>query len=281
MDKKILTAVVCGSLAGAVLWGTAVFAEETHQVEAGDTLWRISQKYEASVTELKSWNDLQSNFIYVGQQLIVDNTNISTNKRSSPASSSSDPTYTVRTGDSLWSIANHHGMSVSTLMNLNDLSSTTIYPRQKLKIAEPSSAAAPVSSSNLSKSEPAPSFSSTSLIKEAEKYLGTPYQWGGESPTGFDCSGFLQYVFAKEGIRIPRTVASIYAHSSLETVSHSNRRPADIVFFETYKPGASHAGIYLGNNQFIHSGSTYGISIASLTSNYWSSRYIETKRIKH
>ncbi|MGP4067406.1 LysM peptidoglycan-binding domain-containing protein [Halobacillus sp. B29] len=279
MDKKRWAAAVCSSLAGAVLWGTAVFAEETHQVESGDTLWRISQKYEASVTQLKSWNDLPSNVIYVGQQLIVVKTKNSTIEDSDSPSSSSARKYTVKSGDSLWAIANKHGMSVSALMNLNHLSSATIYPNQKLKVSESSSPDDSVSSSNLTTPEPVSSFSSTNLIKEAKKYLGTPYQWGGESPSGFDCSGFLQYVFAKEGIRIPRTVASIYTHSSLESVSHSNRQPGDIVFFETYKPGASHAGIYLGNNQFIHSGSTYGISIATLTSNYWSSRYIETKRI--
>ncbi|ASF38569.1 cell wall hydrolase [Halobacillus halophilus] len=279
MDEKRWAAAVCGSLAGAMLWGTAVFAEETHQVESGDTLWRISQKYEASVTQLKLWNDLPTNVINVGQQLIVDKTKNSTIEDSDSPSSSSARTYTVKSGDSLWAIANKHGMSVSALMNLNHLSSATIYPNQKLKVSRSSSPEDSVSSSNLTTPEPVSSFSSTSLLKEAKKYLGTPYQWGGESPSGFDCSGFLQYVFAKEGIRIPRTVASIYTHSSLESVSHSNRQPGDIVFFETYKPGASHAGIYLGNNQFIHSGSTYGISIATLTSNYWSSRYIETKRI--
>ncbi|SFG30347.1 peptidoglycan endopeptidase LytE [Halobacillus alkaliphilus] len=279
MDKKRWAAAVCASMAGAVLWSTAVFAEETHQVEAGDTLWRISQKYEASVTQLKSWNDLSSNVIYLGQQLIVDKTNTSTSGDSDSTSSSGARTYTVKSGDSLWAIANKHGMSVSALMNLNHLSSTAIYPNQKLKVSESYSPEDSVSSSNLTIPEPVSSFSSTSLIQEAKKYLGTPYQWGGESPSGFDCSGFLQYVFAKEGIRIPRTVASIYAHSSLESVNHSNRQPGDLVFFETYKPGASHAGIYLGNNQFIHSGSTYGISIATLTSNYWSTRYIETKRI--
>ncbi|MCA1010004.1 LysM peptidoglycan-binding domain-containing protein [Halobacillus halophilus] len=277
MDKKRWTAAVCGSLAGAVLWGTAVFADETHQVEAGDTLWRISQKYEASVTELKSWNGLSSNVIYVGQQLVVDKTNNSTIEDSGSPSSTNVRTYTVKSGDSLWAIANRHGMSVSALMNLNHLSSATIYPNQKIKVN--SSPEDSVSSSNLTTPQPVSSFSSTSLIKEAKKYLGTPYKWGGESPSGFDCSGFLQYVFAKEGIGIPRTVASIYAHSSLESVSHSYRQPGDLVFFETYKPGASHAGIYIGNNQFIHSGSTYGISIATLTSNYWSSRYIETKRV--
>jgi len=279
MDKKRWTAAVCGSLAGAMLWGTAVLAEETHQVESGDTLWRISQKYEASVTQLKSWNDLPSNVIYVGQQLIVDKTNNSTIEDSDSPSSSSARTYTVKSGDSLWAIANKHEMSVSAIMNLNHLSSATIYPNQTLKVSGSFSPEDSVSSSNLTTPEPVSSFSSTSLIQEAKKYLGTPYQWGGEAPSGFDCSGYLQYVFAKEGIRIPRTVASIYAHSSLESVSHSNRQPGDIVFFETYKPGASHAGIYLGNNQFIHSGSTYGISIATLTSNYWSSRYMETKRI--
>ncbi|WP_409304813.1 peptidoglycan-binding protein [Peribacillus sp. SCS-155] len=117
--------------------------------------------------------------------------------------------------------------------------------------------------------------SAASLVSTAKKYLSVPYVWGGTTPSGFDCSGFLGYVFEKSNITLPRTVADIYKKG----VSVSSKKVGDIVFFETYKPGASHAGIYLGNNQFIHASSSKGVTISSLNESYWSQRYLGTKRL--
>ncbi|WP_110112197.1 NlpC/P60 family protein [Bacillus sp. CGMCC 1.16541] len=120
------------------------------------------------------------------------------------------------------------------------------------------------------------SFNVNSLVSEAKKHSSVPYKWGGTTPKGFDCSGFLGYVFKQSaGIQLPRTVDAMYQKG--QKVS----KPAvgDIVFFETYKKGASHAGIYLGNNQFIHSSSSKGVSIASLNNSYWKPRYLGAKKI--
>jgi peptidoglycan DL-endopeptidase LytE len=118
-------------------------------------------------------------------------------------------------------------------------------------------------------------FDPMNLIADAAELLGTPYVWGGETPkSGFDCSGFLVYVFKKQGISLPRTVATIW------NVGTPVNAPSvgDIVFFETHQPGASHAGIYIGNNQFIHSGSSTGVTISKLDNSYWSKRYLGAKR---
>jgi peptidoglycan DL-endopeptidase LytE len=123
--------------------------------------------------------------------------------------------------------------------------------------------------------QPFKKFDPMDLIADAAELLGIPYVWGGETPeTGFDCSGFLVYVFKKQGISLPRTVATIW------NVGKPVHAPSvgDIVFFETYRPGASHAGIYIGNNQFIHSGGTNGVSISRLDNPYWSQRYLGAKR---
>lgn len=113
------------------------------------------------------------------------------------------------------------------------------------------------------------------LIIEAKKYMNVPYVWGGSTPKGFDCSGFLNYAFEKgAGIDLPRTVADIYKKGQ----KVSKPSIGDLVFFETYKPGASHAGIYLGNNQFIHSSSSKGVSVSSMNNSYWSKRYLGAKR---
>jgi peptidoglycan DL-endopeptidase LytE len=118
-------------------------------------------------------------------------------------------------------------------------------------------------------------FNVINLIGDAAELLGTPYLWGGTSPEkGFDCSGFIVHLFKKQGISLPRTVALIWnAGKPVDKPS-----VGDLVFFETYQPGASHLGIYIGNNQFIHCSSSKGVTISSLTSKYWSERYLGAKR---
>ncbi|WP_078576587.1 C40 family peptidase [Salipaludibacillus agaradhaerens] len=115
----------------------------------------------------------------------------------------------------------------------------------------------------------------TDVIATAKNLIGIPYEWGGTTTSGFDCSGFLQYVYDKSGITLPRTVAEIWE----VTTPVSSPQPGDIVFFETYQKGPSHAGIYLGDGQFIHTGSSSGVSIADLQNSYWQPRYLETRRI--
>ena len=113
------------------------------------------------------------------------------------------------------------------------------------------------------------------LIADASVYIGVPYVWGGNTPTqGFDCSGFLVYVFNKQGVSLPRTMAQIWN----VTTPVSSPSVGDIVYFETYKPGASHGGIYIGNNKFIHAGSSSGVTISDLTSSYWAPKYLGAKR---
>ena len=115
------------------------------------------------------------------------------------------------------------------------------------------------------------------LLKSCRSYLGVPYVWGGESPGGFDCSGYVQYVFAKNGVRLPRT-ADIQFNVG-ERVKRGQERPGDLVFFETYAPGASHVGVYLGNDYFIHASSAQGaISISSLREEFFSERYLGARR---
>nr|WP_170885531.1 peptidoglycan-binding protein [Bacillus alkalicellulosilyticus] len=123
--------------------------------------------------------------------------------------------------------------------------------------------------------EPKADGASSSIISTAKNLIGSPYVWGGTSPSGFDCSGFLLYVYKQHGVTIPRTVSQIWGASS----SVSNPSVGDIVFFTTYAAGPSHAGIYLGNGDFIHAGSSTGVTISNLDQSYWSSRYLGAKRI--
>lgn len=116
------------------------------------------------------------------------------------------------------------------------------------------------------------------IIATAKKYIGVPYVWGGESPSGFDCSGFVQYVFKVHGISLNRTTETQYKHGSY--VSKSNLKPGDLVFFQnTYRAGISHVGIYIGNGQFIHASSSKGVTISNLSSSYYTSHYYGARRI--
>ncbi len=246
---------------------------DTYIVKSGDTLWGISKSYGISINGLKSLNGLTSDIIHPGQKLKVSGSAAVT---SSAAPASTGSTYTVRSGDNLSTIAARHNVSLSQLMSINNLKSDLIFPGQVLKIS--GTAATPVATNVSAAAAPVvATYNSSSqvdsLIAEAKKYIGVPYVWAGSTPSGFDCSGYLNYVYNKAGVSIPRTVASIWD----ATKPVSSPRVGDLVFFETYKAGPSHAGIYLGNDKFIHAGSSRGVEISDLNNSYWKARYLGAK----
>lgn len=133
----------------------------------------------------------------------------------------------------------------------------------------------------LGKSMPEVSRGSSALgrriVASSMQYLGVPYVFGGTTPSGFDCSGYVRYVFANAGIYLPRTADAQYECGY--PVSTSELVPGDLVFFSTYEAGASHVGIYIGDGSFINASSSSGVSIASLYSSYWGSCYIGARRV--
>jgi len=111
------------------------------------------------------------------------------------------------------------------------------------------------------------------VVGIAMRYLGVPYVWGGSTPRGFDCSGFVAYVFAQIGVSLPH---SSYAMFGMGTpVSISELQPGDLVFFT----GASHMGIYIGGGQFIHAPHTGDVVKISSLSGYYSSNFAGGRRV--
>ena len=107
---------------------------------------------------------------------------------------------------------------------------------------------------------------------------GAPYRLGGVDPNGFDCSGFVRYVYQQHGVAMPREVREQFRVG--RTVNRGRLEPGDLVFFSTVAPGASHVGIAIGGDQFIHAPSERGVvRVENLSSQYWSTRYIGAKRV--
>ena len=113
------------------------------------------------------------------------------------------------------------------------------------------------------------------VVGIAMQYLGTPYVWGGASPGGFDCSGFVMYVYAQLGISVPHNAAAQYGSVGVY-VSADQLEPGDLVFFD----GLGHVGIYIGGGQFIHSPHTGDVvKISSLSESWYASTYVGAKRV--
>jgi cell wall-associated NlpC family hydrolase len=107
---------------------------------------------------------------------------------------------------------------------------------------------------------------------------GAPYRDGGVDPSGFDCSGFVRYVYEQHGVAVPRQVRDQFKVG--KSVNRDQLEPGDLVFFSTVAPGASHVGIMIGGDQFVHAPSEKGVvRVESLASQYWASRFIGAKRV--
>jgi cell wall-associated NlpC family hydrolase len=116
------------------------------------------------------------------------------------------------------------------------------------------------------------------LLATALRFQGVPYRNGGSDPSGFDCSGFVQYVFAQHGLALPREVRDQYRAGV--AVDRQAVEPGDLVFFQTVSRGASHVGIALGDGAFVHAPSSRGVvRVERYTTSYWATRWVGARRL--
>jgi len=267
----------------------------TYTVQKGDTLSKIALNHEVTVQDIKSWNNLKNDLIYVAQKLEISKqttnetvkpTNPSTTKPTTP----SKPTaisHTVVKGDSLSKIATQYNTTIKEIKDWNGLTLDTIYIGQVLKLSPTASvpesetvhnngSSSAGTSSGTSKD---PTVNGQAVYKKtvevANSLVGTPYVYGGNTPEGLDCSGLIYYAFNQGGLKIGRNSSEGYFSNTTQVKTPI---AGDLVFFEnTYKEGISHMGIYMGNNKFIHAGAD-GVEISDVTYSYWSTRLVAYKR---
>lgn len=252
-----------------------------HTVVSGDSLSKIASLYKVTVSDVQKWNNLTSTLIFPGQKFVVSKPNAATTapvttpstskpvQDTAPSNSTGITEYIVKSGDNLSRIGSVYGITVQELKTLNGLNSDMIYVGQKLLVSKKSAAPAPPTVT-------IPESSDVPAISFAKTLMGIPYVWGGSTPSGFDCSGFVYYVLNQTGTKIGR-----YSTEGYYSRSYYVDQPqvGDLVFFEnTYKQGISHMGFYIGNNEFIHADGTKGVMITNLDNPYYKERFDGFKR---
>ncbi len=249
-----------------LLGGTSLAASEAfYIVESGDSLWKISSQQGMSIKEIKELNKLTSDSLKIGQRIMLKG-----NNGIQPEAIIAQENYTVQTGDSLELIAQKFAMTIPRLKEINDLDSNILNAGYQLKVenralTNPSRAGSPLDG--------------RLIIEKAAQYLGTAYRYGGEGPAGFDCSGFVRFVFSGFGYSLPHNAAAQF--SSANDLGGSELIIGDLVFFACNGRGIDHVGIYSGDNKFIHSSSprSGGVIYSSLTEGYYAGKYAGARRL--
>jgi len=259
---------------------TTICINKYHTVKKGETLSKIASKYRTTVASIKRLNGLKTNTIHPGKTLIVA-------KIVKEVPPLVDPTpiapvspkvyYRVKLGDTLESIAEKFGISVSALKETNLLTDGKIKIGQTLVIPEMASyketTEKETSLSGQGKIEDIGSnLLASRIIENALNFLNTPYRYGGLSKRGIDCSGLTKKSYEAAGISIPRT--SREQAKAGEVIPISALKPGDLLFFGN-KGRINHVGIYIGDNKFIHASRKSGkVVVADLEEEYYQKHLI-------
>lgn len=243
MNKPRLFAMTTGAVLALSCTTLSAYADtkSAYVVKPRDTVWKIAQAKHLPMTQLIQWNHLKNpSIIHPGDKLWLSSVdhvsgNAETKVPSAPTVRHSPPT----TGG-------HGAPTVSTKAT----SAQVATPNPVVK----------------------PGVDRSAIVDYAKHYMGTPYQWGGESASGFDCSGLVQTVYDHFHVDLPRVAAA--QERVGDRVSKSQLLPGDLVFFNTTGETYSHVGIYVGNDSFISATTSRGVTISSLDNPYyWGARF--------
>lgn len=283
MQKSKKLGIFALSTIAISFFATQTADAATYTVQKGDTLSKIAQIHQVTIADIKKWNNISKDTIYVAQKLQIADQAIV--EESKPLT----VTHMVVKGDTLSKVARKYSVTLKELKDWNGLTTNTIYLGQALKISpvvvettdneiHPNRPSYEEELSNVTSKKPTANGQAiyNKTIEVANTLIGTPYLYGGNTPVGLDCSGFIFYAFNQGGLPIGRDSSEGYFYGNTTKVKEPLE--GDLVFFEnTYKAGISHMGIYMGNNKFIHAGSV-GVEISDVTNSYWSSRLVAYKR---
>jgi len=254
---------------------------QVHTVLKGETLRSVARTYDVSLKELRRINHLgPGKRLKPGSQLVV--------RESIPA------THTAAKGDTIRRIAQRYSLDPDALMDLNLLDSDELAPGQEVALVAPDDSTLPQDAVKLpTEAELAEIAKAASayaadqkaeeslkerVIRVAERMLSVPYRWGGSTLKGLDCSAYVQKVFAFLNLDLPRSAREQYREGV--RVEKAELSVGDLVFFRTYAKFASHVGIYLGDNRFIHASShDREVTIDSLDQPYYMKHYLGAKRL--
>jgi peptidoglycan endopeptidase LytE len=268
MPKKQWLAMAAGSaFAMSSLTVTAFAAANTYVVKPGDTFYKIARATHQPYTVLQAINTPNGS-LHPGQVLHLATPHV------------------VKPGETVWKIARMYGLNEADIVRWNHLANpNVIYAGRTLWLdlsrahtSRTRTGAARLSGGSSQPEAPRaaapakPEVTGSDVAAYARQFVGAPYQWGGTSSAGFDCSGLVYTVYAHFGIMLPRKAADQHAVGT--PVSKSNLKPGDLVFFNTNGSAYSHVGIYLGNGKFISATTSHGVTISDLDNPYyWGPRY--------
>jgi LysM repeat protein len=284
-------------------------ASKTHKIKKNESLYTVAKKYHVRVGDLKAANNLVNNHIKNGDTLVIPpNSAADSDSRGGKQKAGS---YRIKKGDTLARVAKRTGVSVNELKRLNGLGKGRLKPGQVLVLRDNESfddlQAKPVkrltlrnndlfnekdyeqslaeltesdtgNEVDLSKNLELKTDNVNLLKSKAYGFLGTHYRFGGSSLTGIDCSAFVQQVFRKMEVSLPRTAREQFQVGC--EVAPGDLQKGDLVFFRTYARYPSHVGIYLGGSKMIHASSRdRRVVISTMDTPYYRSRFIGAKRI--
>lgn len=264
-----------------------------HRLQRGQTMASVARIYGVPLADLVLSNPgLDPHRLEVGTPLRV------------PVPPTGWPQMQVVSGDRASTLAQRGGFSLEALAALNpgaDLERLEVGQTLAVPVAIPASpqpaSAAPSEPASVTSGDwelvtladgrrgwapralmliPSPTpLAPPQVVELAQRFVGAPYRWGGLSPNGVDCSGFVQEVFRLSGHPLPRLADEQFQ----QTTPIDEPQLGDLVFFTTYLPGPSHVGISLGGQDFLHASSSRGVVRASLEDGYFKSRYLGAHRL--